>query len=419
MFNRKDEYPAAFARAVTESFRLRADDVVFVHDKEGEFTGAALAQEVDDVARRLPGRGAVVLQTGKTPQFVTTLLACWLTGHTVVPMSHTYDAGYVADRLAGCVGGPVHRVTAAGLDQLDVAGGPEPQGGYLIPTGGSEGNPRLVETPAGHVERSLDGLAAIAATTGWRTGQRQLVCGPLDHAASFRFLLLGLRDRAVISLSEHFDPESVAAALHRIEWTHLTPAQMRAIAETGAFRNENTFRELRGMLHTSARCPRKLKRTWLDVVGPHRVHELYSFTEMIGATVISGVDWVRKPGSVGRGFATRLRVLDESPVVIEDDAFIGSRAMITNGARVGAGAVLGSGVILNDSIPVIDAETGAEISRGVVPPWTVAVFATRPREFPGGTFGMPSVLVIKRLEEGARHDKAAINDVLRTHGVAL
>lgn len=108
-----------------------------------------------------------------------------------------------------------------------------------------------------------------------------------------------------------------------------------------------------------------------------------------------------------------------SPVIIENDAFIGSRSMITNGARVGAGAVLGSGVILNDSIPVLDAETGAEISRGVVPAWTVAVFATRPREFPGGTFGMPSVLIIKRLETGQRHDKAAINDVLRTHGIAL
>ena len=108
-----------------------------------------------------------------------------------------------------------------------------------------------------------------------------------------------------------------------------------------------------------------------------------------------------------------------SPVIVEDEAFVGSRAMVTNGARVGTGAVLGSGVILNDSIPVIDAETGHEISRGVVPPWTVAVLATRPRVFAGGTFGLPCALVIKRLAEGERHDKAALNEVLRTHGVAL
>jgi 2,3,4,5-tetrahydropyridine-2,6-dicarboxylate N-succinyltransferase len=74
----------------------------------------------------------------------------------------------------------------------------------------------------------------------------------------------------------------------------------------------------------------------------------------------------------------------------------------------------------NDSIPVIDAATGAEISRGLVPPWTVAaVFSTRPREFTGGTYGLPCALVIKHLNPGERHDKAAINDTLRTLGVAL
>ncbi len=107
------------------------------------------------------------------------------------------------------------------------------------------------------------------------------------------------------------------------------------------------------------------------------------------------------------------------PVVIEDEVLVGSRCMITNGARVGEGAVLGSGLILNDSIPVIDADTGDELSRGVVPSWCVTVLATRARDFPGGTFGLPSALVIKRLEEGERHDKAVLNDVLRGHGVGL
>jgi 2,3,4,5-tetrahydropyridine-2-carboxylate N-succinyltransferase len=106
------------------------------------------------------------------------------------------------------------------------------------------------------------------------------------------------------------------------------------------------------------------------------------------------------------------------PVVIEDDAFVGSRAMITNGARVGAGAVVGSGLILNDSIPVIDAATGKQISRGTVPPWTVAVFATRAREFAGGTYGLPCAL-IRVPEPRRRHNKTVINDVLRSHGIAL
>ena len=92
--------------------------------------------------------------------------------------------------------------------------------------------------------------------------------------------------------------------------------------------------------------------------------------------------------------------------------------MVTQGARVGEGAVLGEGTILNPSIPVIDAETGVELSRGVVPPWSVAISAARRREYPGGDFFIPCVLVIKRLSEGERHDKAQLNAVLREHGAS-
>ncbi|MFI7444268.1 2,3,4,5-tetrahydropyridine-2,6-dicarboxylate N-succinyltransferase [Nonomuraea indica] len=105
------------------------------------------------------------------------------------------------------------------------------------------------------------------------------------------------------------------------------------------------------------------------------------------------------------------------PVVVEDDALIGSRAMIVEGARVGRGAVVGAGTVLSATIPVVDVQTGEELGRGRIPDWCVAVGGTRPKEFPGGTFGMPCVLVIKRLEPGRRHDKAALNEVLREHGV--
>ena len=122
--------------------------------------------------------------------------------------------------------------------------------------------------------------------------------------------------------------------------------------------------------------------------------------------------------SGGVGIGGVLEPPNAVPVVVEDEAFIGSRSMITDGARVGRGAVLGAGTILNPSIPVIDAETGEEISRGVVPPWSVAVSANRKRTFPGGDFYLPCVLVLKTLTEGERHDKVALNEVLRTHSVA-
>lgn len=122
--------------------------------------------------------------------------------------------------------------------------------------------------------------------------------------------------------------------------------------------------------------------------------------------------------SGGVGIGGVLEPPNAVPVMIGDEAFIGSRSMITDGARVGDGAVLGSGTILNPSIPVIDAESGQEISRGIVPEWCVAVGASRKRTFPGGDFYLPCVLVIRHLTEGERMNKTVLNDVLREHGVA-
>ncbi len=123
--------------------------------------------------------------------------------------------------------------------------------------------------------------------------------------------------------------------------------------------------------------------------------------------------------SGGVGIGGVLEPPQAAPVMVGDDVMIGSRCMVTQGARVGQGSVLAEGVILNPGIPVIDAQTGEEVSRGVVPPWCIAVQASRRREFPGGEFGLPCVLILRRLEEGERHDKAQLNQILRTHGITV
>jgi len=122
--------------------------------------------------------------------------------------------------------------------------------------------------------------------------------------------------------------------------------------------------------------------------------------------------------SGGVGIGGVLEPPQAAPVFVGDDTMIGSRCIVAEGSRVGNGVVLGAGCILTGSIPVIDAETGEEISRGVVPDWCVAVSGVRTKSFPGGDFGLPCVLVIRRLNEGERSDKAKLNDILRDHGVA-
>jgi 2,3,4,5-tetrahydropyridine-2,6-dicarboxylate N-succinyltransferase len=147
-------------------------------------------------------------------------------------------------------------------------------------------------------------------------------------------------------------------------------------------------------------------------VGPGTMVDTWA---TVGSCAQIGAN-VHLAGGVGIGGV--LEPANAVPVVIEDDAFIGSRCMVVEGARVGKGSVLGAGTILNPSIPVIDAQTGEEVSRGYVPDYCVAVSAQRRREYPGGEFFLPCVLIIKRMDEHERHSKVALNDLLRDHGVA-
>src|ERR1700742_1431731 len=121
--------------------------------------------------------------------------------------------------------------------------------------------------------------------------------------------------------------------------------------------------------------------------------------------------------SGGVGIGGVLEPANAVPVVIEDECFIGSRSVVAEGARVRTGAVLGSGTNITRTTHVIDVETGKELPPGEVPAWSVAVSGTRFREFPGGDFELPAVLILKRITEGERHDKSALNGILRDHGV--
>lgn len=122
--------------------------------------------------------------------------------------------------------------------------------------------------------------------------------------------------------------------------------------------------------------------------------------------------------SGGVGIGGVLEPLQAAPVIIGDECFIGSRCIVAEGAIIGEGSVLGAGCIITGTIPVIEAWSGKEISRGVVPPWSVAVTATRSRSFEGGEFGLPCVLILKQLPEGERHEKSELTSILRDHGIA-
>jgi bile acid-coenzyme A ligase len=97
---------------------------------------------------------------------------------------------------------------------------------------------------------------------------------------------------------------------HSIEWLQLAPSHMRACVQLAEPCPEQ-FASVRGMLHTAAVCDAVTKRAWIDLLRPERVFEMYASTEDVGATVIRGDEWLQHPGSVGKGFLTKLRIVGE------------------------------------------------------------------------------------------------------------
>jgi 2,3,4,5-tetrahydropyridine-2-carboxylate N-succinyltransferase len=112
-----------------------------------------------------------------------------------------------------------------------------------------------------------------------------------------------------------------------------------------------------------------------------------------------------------------LEPVNARPVIVEDGAFIGSRCILTEGVRVGEGAVLGPLVALTGSVPIIDV-TGPEPVeyRGYVPPRSVVVPGTRPKDFPAGTYQLGCALIIGQRNESTDL-RVSLNETLREYGI--
>jgi len=146
-------------------------------------------------------------------------------------------------------------------------------------------------------------------------------------------------------------------------------------------------------------------------VGPNTMVDTWA---TVGSGAQIGAN-VHLAGGVGIGGV--LEPPGARPVIVEDGAFIGSRCIIVEGVRVGREAVLAPNVTLTASVPIIDV-TGPEPveHRGYVPPRSIVVPGTRPKDFPAGTYHLSCALII-----GTRSTstdlKTSLNDALREYGI--
>jgi 2,3,4,5-tetrahydropyridine-2,6-dicarboxylate N-succinyltransferase len=147
-------------------------------------------------------------------------------------------------------------------------------------------------------------------------------------------------------------------------------------------------------------------------VGPNTMVDTWA---TVGSGAQIGAD-VHLAGGVGIGGV--LEPPGARPVIVEDGAFLGSRCIVVEGVRIGREAVIAPNVTLTASVPIIDVTGAAPVEhRGYVPPRSVVVPGTRPKEFPAGTYHLSCALIIGRRSESTDL-RTSLNDALRDYGIA-
>lgn len=123
--------------------------------------------------------------------------------------------------------------------------------------------------------------------------------------------------------------------------------------------------------------------------------------------------------SGGVGIGGVLEPVQAAPVIIEDNAFIGSRCIIVEGVHIEREAVLGANVVLTKSTKIIDVSGDEPVEmRGRVPAGSVVIPGSIPKAFPAGTYQVPCALIIGKRKEST-DKKTSLNDVLRDFQVAV
>jgi len=182
---------------------------------------------------------------------------------------------------------------------------------FKAPTsGGSTGRPKIIVS-------GQDGTTdpdTPFGLAGRRRGQTELVAGPLYHNGPFVFSVPGLLSGGHLVVMTRFDASHALELIerHQIEWTMLVPTMMLRIWRLPEEdRLGRDLSSLRVVLHLGAPCPAWLKHAWIDWLGADTIHELYAGTEAQGVTVITGGEWLKHEGSVGRPMAGRMKVTDD------------------------------------------------------------------------------------------------------------
>ena len=334
-------------RRLTQLAQQRPDEIALIVERldggTDTLTWLQMEQWANRLAHRLAETGVkqasfVAINLPNGLEHVVGTLAAYKLGACPMPISYRLPAaerdqlmalaepaGVLSDDqdLKGITRAQMHT-----LESYPATPSPDavPQPQKAIASGGSTGKPKLIVTPGAYAFAPATHPSAVLF--GLTVGDRLYSPGPLYHNTPFSLTqgILFIGGSAV--LSEKFDAAKCLAAIekHRPTVLNFVPTMMLRMLRSEKLMSTD-LSSVRSLWHLAAPCPGWVKRGWIERIGAEKVNELWAATELTGATVINGREWLEKPGSVGKGFATEIRILDEQrqPVPVGEVGEIFSR----------------------------------------------------------------------------------------------
>jgi bile acid-coenzyme A ligase len=266
----------------------------------------------------------LVLPNGN--EMVVATMACWLAGAVPQPLSPKIarvelDAilELTSPRLVVTdLEGLGTQVVPASVEVAD-PGGEVParvSPYWKAPTsGGSTGRPKVIVAAQPAVWEEVSAFADLLAVTG----RTSLITAPMSHNGPFICALLTILSGGHAVIMGRFDAEETLRAIerHRAEWVYAVPTIMgRILKLEESTRLSYDLSSLQALMHMAAPCPPAVKTAFIDWLGPKRVLELYTGTEVQAVCVLDGGEWLAHPGSVGRALIGELSIRDDDGSVL-------------------------------------------------------------------------------------------------------
>lgn len=282
-----------------------------------------VADELRDTGVSTGDLVAIVLPNG-VEHFIATL-ATWQVGAVPSPLSHrmpTHERQALLELADPAVVVGLTPTESGGRRSIKIPHAPlelrsrevseaEPLSPAMaaMASGGSTGRPKLILSANGAVVYPMIPTDIMGMTENGVT----LTPGPLYHTAGFQWSWWALSIGCHVIVLPKFDPVAALETIRdrKVDWMGLVPTMMSRLLRTfQAEPDRFDLSSIRKVWHGAAPCPPWLKEAWIDLIGADQLMEVYAATEGFCATMISGSEWLKHRGSVGRVTTDIVRILD-------------------------------------------------------------------------------------------------------------